>query len=223
MYPHGEFEHIVDAAKDVTPDVVFLGDMDRTVPLDAALRGLNKIVSVWWIPSNHDIDSEAVYDNLFNSNLATQNLHGRLVGVSGVKVAGLGGVFRSKIGDGWTSHSHSRATTWRFAARVTAGIEVYHSNTGPRFSHQTSLRFANCEQISFNSRGDGCTPMGARWPPIYRSNCAPSRCFTDTGIVFSAIQMGSGIQSDCENLQTTLLIVPFQSRHNARKYDILPI
>ena len=46
---------------------------------------------------NHDTDSDADYDNLFESELADRNLHGRVVEIAGLRVAGLGGVFRGQI------------------------------------------------------------------------------------------------------------------------------
>lgn len=54
---------------------------------------------VWFIHGNHDTDSEADHDHLFGSALADRNLHGRVVEIAGLRIAGLGGVFRGKV---WT-------------------------------------------------------------------------------------------------------------------------
>ena len=40
---------------------------------------------------------ELDYDNLWGSELADRNLHGRVVEIAGYRVAGLGGIFRGKI------------------------------------------------------------------------------------------------------------------------------
>lgn len=59
------------------------------------------MTQVWWIPGNHDTDTEAFYDNVFMSELADRNLHGKVVDIAGVRIAGLGGVFRGRI---WSPH-----------------------------------------------------------------------------------------------------------------------
>jgi Icc-related predicted phosphoesterase len=55
------------------------------------------LTDIWWIPGNHDTDSQTNHDNLFSSKLAHQNLHGRIEVIDGQRVAGLGGVFRGTI------------------------------------------------------------------------------------------------------------------------------
>ena len=46
---------------------------------------------------NHDTDTVENWRNLFQSQLADRNLHGRVVQIDGVRVAGLGGVFRGEV------------------------------------------------------------------------------------------------------------------------------
>jgi Icc-related predicted phosphoesterase len=99
--PHGEFDHILDAAVAENPAaVILLGDLDLRSSLDVVFARINEHVPIWWIPGNHDTDDELAYDSLFGSDLAARNLHGRVVDICGVRVAGLGGVFRSKIWSG---------------------------------------------------------------------------------------------------------------------------
>lgn len=57
------------------------------------------LTEVWFIHGNHDTDTVEDFDNLFGSQIAARNLHGRIVEIAGFKVAGLGGIFRSKIWD----------------------------------------------------------------------------------------------------------------------------
>ncbi|GAB3784853.1 metallophosphoesterase family protein [Dyella agri] len=96
--PHGHFEHIIEAVHARRPvAIVLLGDVQAPEPLEVALRSIIDLTEVWWIHGNHDTDSDADYDNLFGSSLADRNLHGRVVEVAGVRIAGLGGIFRGQV------------------------------------------------------------------------------------------------------------------------------
>ncbi|MGZ5802336.1 MAG: metallophosphoesterase family protein, partial [Burkholderiaceae bacterium] len=59
------------------------------------------------IPGNHDTDETRHYDHLFGSTLADRNLHGRIETIAGVRIAGLGGVFRTKVWDGFVESKES--------------------------------------------------------------------------------------------------------------------
>lgn len=96
--PHGEFSQILSAARDYKPAaMVILGDLQPSKPLEEVLAEAMAFTEIWWIPGNHDTDSDAIYDNLWKSPLAAHNLHGRVGNVKGVRIAGLGGVFRGQI------------------------------------------------------------------------------------------------------------------------------
>ncbi|MFC7518288.1 metallophosphoesterase [Herbaspirillum sp. GCM10030257] len=96
--PHRAFSHIVDSTLKNRPDaVILLGDMECLRPLHEELETILDRTEIWWIPGNHDTDKEYFYDNLFGSSLANRNLHGRVADVAGLRVAGLGGVFRRSI------------------------------------------------------------------------------------------------------------------------------
>lgn len=95
---HGNFDHIIQAVREHRPAaVVFLGDLQPQRPLDQELQPILDLTEIWWIHGNHDTDSDADYDHLFGSALADRNLHGRVVEVAGVRIAGLGGVFRGQV------------------------------------------------------------------------------------------------------------------------------
>lgn len=95
---HGCFEHVLDAVRQHRPDaIVFLGDLQAQSALHLELAPILDMTDVWWIPGNHDTDSQGDYRNLFESTLADRNLHGRVVEIAGFRVAGLGGVFRGEI------------------------------------------------------------------------------------------------------------------------------
>lgn len=95
---HGHFEHVLQVVDQDRPDaVVFLGDLQAQRPLEVELAPILDTTDVWFIHGNHDTDSDQDYDHLFGSALAERNLHGRVVEIAGIRVAGLGGVFRSQI------------------------------------------------------------------------------------------------------------------------------
>lgn len=96
--PHGEFEHINEAVRQHRPDaIVILGDLQPREDLDLALKDAMELTEVWWIPGNHDSDSDEIYDRLWHGPLAKRNLHGRVAKVAGLSIAGLGGVFRGQV------------------------------------------------------------------------------------------------------------------------------
>lgn len=95
---HGHFDHVLPAVQAEKPAaIIFLGDIQAQRPLEQELADVMELTEVYWIPGNHDTDSWTDYNNLFGSALADRNLHGRVVEIEGLKVAGLGGIFREKI------------------------------------------------------------------------------------------------------------------------------
>lgn len=98
--PHGDLEPVIIAVERFQPEaIVLLGDIQARRPLHIELGPILDRTEVWFIHGNHDTDTVEDFDNLFGSQLAARNLHGRVVEIAGYKVAGLGGIFRSKIWD----------------------------------------------------------------------------------------------------------------------------
>jgi predicted phosphodiesterase len=98
--PHGDLDPVIAAVERFQPEaIVLLGDIQARRPLHVELRPILNLTEIWFIHGNHDTDSDADYDNLWESELAARNLHGRVIEIAGFKVAGLGGIFRSKIWD----------------------------------------------------------------------------------------------------------------------------
>lgn len=96
--PHGQFEHINWAVEKYRPDaVVILGDLQPYDAIDVLLKRTLELTQVWWIPGNHDTDTEEYYDRLWHGVLSGHNLHGKVGNVAGIRIAGLGGVFRGQI------------------------------------------------------------------------------------------------------------------------------
>lgn len=94
---HAEFSHVRPIVEKENPEaIIFLGDLQAERPLEQELAKVLDLTEVWFIHGNHDTDSKADHDNLFNSALADKNLHGRIEVIAGLRVGGLGGIFRSE-------------------------------------------------------------------------------------------------------------------------------
>lgn len=96
--PHGGFDQINEVARLFKPDaMVILGDLQPPAPLHKVLEEALAYTDIWWIPGNHDTDTDEIYDYLWRSELAGHNLHGRVANVAGLRIGGLGGVFRGQV------------------------------------------------------------------------------------------------------------------------------
>lgn len=95
---HGDFKHVLPVVQKEKPAaVIFLGDLDLDRPFEQEIAQIKKLTEVYFIHGNHDTDDRDKHNFLFNSSLADRNLHGRIVEIEGIRVAGLGGVFRESI------------------------------------------------------------------------------------------------------------------------------
>ena len=95
---HGCFKHVLPVVQKMKPNaVIFLGDLDLERPFEQEVAEVRKLTELYFIHGNHDTDTQEKHHFLFNSSIADRNLHGRVVEIDGLKVAGLGGVFREKI------------------------------------------------------------------------------------------------------------------------------
>ena len=97
--PHGGFGPINSIASlTQSPVTILLGDYGlKTKSLAEALAPARSAGDVYWIPGNHDYESDAVYDLTFGNKLAQHNLHGCVTTIGGVRVAGLGGHFQGRV------------------------------------------------------------------------------------------------------------------------------
>ena len=135
---HGHLDPLIEAV--LRPPVserplaiVLLGDVQAQRPLEVALAPLLAHTAVWFIHGNHDTDSEADHDHLFGSALAGQNLHGRVVEVAGVRIAGLGGVFRGQVWhppSPWQFETARAYAAWAGrGSRWRGGLPLRHRST----------------------------------------------------------------------------------------------
>lgn len=98
---HGHFRHLIEAVREHRPTaLISVGDLvEGSSPrtLTEELKEILDLTEFWWVPGNHDTDDDAAYDATFGSSLGHRNLHGRVVTIAGVRVAGLGGLFRAEV------------------------------------------------------------------------------------------------------------------------------
>jgi len=99
---HGNFDHVletVNASGETPAAVIFLGDLECPIPFSDCVADIEAAgIACWAIPGNHDTDSIENYENLWGDRLFRErNLHGRVVEIAGIRIAGMGGVFRGEI------------------------------------------------------------------------------------------------------------------------------
>ena len=71
---HGNFDHILPAVlKEKPVAIILLGDIQAPRPLEIELEKVMDLTEIYWIHGNHDSESKAEYENLFNSKLADKN------------------------------------------------------------------------------------------------------------------------------------------------------
>ncbi len=99
--PHGLTTTVsVEVAPLRPAAAVFLGDFDLRFPLEREVEALTEVgTQVWWIHGNHDTDGIEYYYRLFRCEppLRERNLHAQVRVIAGVRIAGLGGVFKGRV------------------------------------------------------------------------------------------------------------------------------
>jgi hypothetical protein len=112
--------------------------MDAPAPLHELLAPIASLL--WYIPGNHETDTDAFFRNTFESQLAPRNIHGRVVQLpDGTRVAGLGGVFRESV---WYPSLHGAAGEPKFRsleshAKATPRQDRYRG--GPHRRHWSTI------------------------------------------------------------------------------------
>jgi predicted phosphodiesterase len=98
---HGRFDHLVkaiDAASEKPAAVILLGDVEAPISLHECMRDVeSRGVDWFWIIGNHDTDTNENFDHISDPTSMKHNIDGRVIEIDGVRVAGLGGVFRGEI------------------------------------------------------------------------------------------------------------------------------
>lgn len=98
--PHGDFRRVTRLACERKPAaVIFLGDLELPGPLEEVMDPVLRTgVIVRGIHGNHDADNEDFWRRISSGPLSsTFNLDGRVENIAGLRIAGLGGIFREKV------------------------------------------------------------------------------------------------------------------------------
>jgi predicted phosphodiesterase len=143
---HQDWHHVESGlAKLSAPPraAVLLGDIECTRPLDElAAPLLRRGVAVYWIHGNHDYDTgPEMWANLAaperNPVTARGALHGRVVEIEGLRVAGLGGAFLPRV---WPANGvprlHRRANLERI---LDPGMEATRAAALTHFLTETAI------------------------------------------------------------------------------------
>lgn len=134
---HGTFRHVAELVdRDRPSAIVFLGDLEPQRPLEQVLADVIGKTEIRFIHGNHDTDSDANVANLFDCGLKGLNLHGRVETLAGLRVAGLGGIFR---GEAW--HPPEEAAHESYEAYLrTIQTKRGHTKAGLETSNAAALR-----------------------------------------------------------------------------------
>ncbi|MBE2896850.1 hypothetical protein HPC38_08195 [Pasteurellaceae bacterium HPA106] len=94
--PHGSYTHLLSFVK-AQPGValIILGDLQLRDC--SVLDELGQFCDLWFIHGNHDSKTVQAFEALWGSHWRERNLHGKVVEIQGLRVAGLGGVFRGQV------------------------------------------------------------------------------------------------------------------------------
>ena len=141
--PHGEFRHIIRVARERRPHaVILLGDLQPLRPLHEELEEIWD--KVWFIHGNHDTDSDTYAERVFNEESGARNLHGRVVTLdNGLRIAGLGGVFRESV---WYPPALARHDSRDSHALATPVYDRWEG--GPPRRHWSSVHAAEVDVLA---------------------------------------------------------------------------
>ena len=90
---HGEFSHIIPAGREADA-IILVGDQTPSCPLPEVLGSLWP--KTYFILGNHDTEL-AGFLIAHRGDAWSHNLHGRIEDVCGLRLAGLGGIFRGRV------------------------------------------------------------------------------------------------------------------------------
>ncbi len=98
--PHGNFAPIIRACSaEDTGTLILLGDCELHVRLHQMLGSLFALGwQVYWILGNKDTETATVFDHLAG-DFPEGDIGGKVIEIGGLRIAGLGGVFKPRI---WT-------------------------------------------------------------------------------------------------------------------------
>ncbi|MBP6108677.1 MAG: metallophosphoesterase [Rhodocyclaceae bacterium] len=129
---HGKFGHVLRQLEKTSLDarpsaIIFLGDLEPQEPLTRIFGWfIDAGVQPYFIHGNHDSDHGGTWRYIVDC--WERNLHGRVTEMFGIKVAGLGGIFRSDI---WLPPTRPRYQSYDDYTRATelTALRCMHSSS----------------------------------------------------------------------------------------------
>ena len=150
--PHGNFSPILRACAERDPGtLILLGDCELTVPLRHVLGSLLTLGwNVRWIIGNRDAETAAMFDNLAG-DFPAGHIGGKVIEVGGLRIAGLGGVFKPRIWYPRTDDQHDQIEPPHFNTRqefLTSLDRSEHWRGGLPLWHRDSIFPEDFAQLS---------------------------------------------------------------------------
>ncbi len=149
--PHGGTTFLRDALRFCKrPDgIILLGDNMYSEPILPKLQAdVQDVPPIWLIHGNHDTDAAAFFQQI----LGERNIHGKVIDVAGVRIAGLGGVFRGEIWmppDPPKYHSYEEwHDQWEMAVPPRQRMSREAFLAGKERRHKSSIFLADIERFS---------------------------------------------------------------------------
>lgn len=124
--PHGSYSHLYPFIQEhANVSLIILGDLQLTTSDE--LDKLAQFCDLWFIHGNHDSKTVSAYEALWGTKWKSRNLHGKVVDIQGIKIAGLEACFVDKFG----CHQINRSfliisTIANTLLRKKFGEEVFH-------------------------------------------------------------------------------------------------
>lgn len=198
---HGNFDHVIEAVYNHQPDaVILLGDLQAQRPLEVELSDILDKTDVWFIHGNHDTDSQLDHDNLFESALSDRNLHGKVVTVAGIRIAGLGGVFRGKIWQPPSPAHHASAVAFLASAgrgnRWRNGLPLKQRST--IFPNEYDRLSKMCADVLITHEAPTPHPMGSEALQVLAQKMKATKSFHGhhhDSLDYSAHWKATGVQA----------------------------
>src|SRR5262249_26373625 len=116
--PHGNFSPILRACAAEQPGtLILLGDCELRAPLRITVGPLFGLGwQVHWIIGNKDAETETAFDHLA-TDFPEGDIGGRIIEIDGLRIAGLGGVFKPRIWYPRIDEPNGRIEPARFSTR----------------------------------------------------------------------------------------------------------
>jgi len=96
--PHGDSDAVLELIRYSRPQAcLMLGDLCFSSPVESLFEAVDEYCHIGWIHGNHDTDRPEWRQSLFGSAWNERNFHGKVRTIAGIRIAGLGGIFRQRI------------------------------------------------------------------------------------------------------------------------------